>query len=100
MVSLREVSASKTRRLARSIEMQALQEVDEIGPGGSDRALVSEHRDEPGALVGDDDGGEQATLLVAVAHEGERRGGPGPGLHRPARPGEVRLGDRGAAGPA
>src|SRR3954464_10398057 len=69
MASLRDVSASQRRSLARGIEAQAPQEVEEVRPGGGDGGLVSQHLDEPGHLVGDEDGGDEAALLVAVAHE-------------------------------
>jgi len=51
MVSLRDVSAPQTRFLVCRIEAQAPQEAKEVGPGRGDGSFVSEHLDEPGALL-------------------------------------------------
>src|SRR5690349_8283342 len=88
MVTLRDASASRRRVLVRGIEAQAPQEVDEIGSRRGDRGFVSEHLDEPGALLGDEDGGEQPALLVAFACELVDGYRAGRARDRLARPGE------------
>src|SRR3954468_10188573 len=94
MVSLRDVSASTIRCLIRGIEVQAPQEVEEVGTGRGDGVLVAEHLDEPGALLGDEDRGEQPALLVAVADEVVDRDRTRLGLDRAARLRERPLVDR------
>src|SRR5438874_5835162 len=82
MVSLRDVSAPQTRFLVCRIEAQAPQETQEFGSGRGDGSLVSEHLDEPGALVGGQDRGEEPALLLTVAHQVVHRDGARLGLQR------------------
>src|SRR5206468_10056650 len=68
MVSLREVSASQRRELI-LVKVEALQEVDEVGPRGGDRPCISNHLHEPGISLEERQASHHAALLLAFAGE-------------------------------
>src|SRR4051794_24508563 len=76
MVSLREVATAQRRALRSTIDMEALDEVDEVGTRRGHRSRVAQHLEEPGVAAHHGERGDHAALLAVqfVEREGARPG--------------------------
>src|SRR4051794_39992250 len=77
MVSFSDVATAQTRDLRSAFDMEALDQVDELGTGGALRARIAQHLEEPGVAVHHGERGDHAGLLYGEVVERE---GAGPGL--------------------